>query len=86
MTPDELVEDAESIGQVELVSGPEPVKKSQAYVLSYPAQEHKIGQGQDVLDPATTDSAGEILELDRDERRLTLKRGPSLATCRCPSR
>jgi predicted RecB family nuclease len=78
MTPDELVEDAESIGQVELVSGPEPVKKSQAYVLSYPAQEHKIGQGQDVLDPATTDSAGEILELDRDERRLTLKRGPSL--------
>ena len=84
MTPDELVEDPESIGQVELVSGPEPVKKSQAYVLSYPAQEHKIGQGQDVLDPATTDSAGEILELDRDERRLTLKRGPSLADVPLP--
>ena len=84
MTPDELVEDAESIGQVEVVSGPEPVKKSQAYVLSYPAQEHKIGQGQDVLDPATTDSAGEILELDRDERRLTLKRGPSLADVPLP--
>ena len=84
MTPDELVEDPESIGQVELVSGPEPVKKSQAYVLSYPAQEHKIGQGQDVLDPATTDSAGEILELDRDERRLRLKRGPSLADVPLP--
>jgi predicted RecB family nuclease len=84
MTPDELVEDAESIGRVEVVGGPEPVKKSQAYVLSYPAQEHKIGQGQDVLDPATTDSAGEILELDRDERRLTLKRGPSLADVPLP--
>ena len=60
------------------------MKKSQAYVLSYPAQEHKIGQGQDVLDPATTDSAGEILELDRDERRLTLKRGPSLADVPLP--
>ena len=84
MTPEELVEDPESIGQVEVVSGPEPVKKSQAYVLSYPAQEHKIGQGQDVLDPATTDSAGEILELDRDERRLTLKRGPSLADVPLP--
>ncbi|MEO5574722.1 MAG: TM0106 family RecB-like putative nuclease [Gaiellaceae bacterium] len=78
MTAEELVEDAESIGKIELVSGPEPVKKSQAYVLSYPAQEHKIGQGQDVLDPVTTDSAGEILELDREERRLVLKRGPSL--------
>ena len=60
------------------------MKKSQAYVLSFPAQEHKIGQGQDVLDPATTDSAGEILELDRDERRLTLKRGPSLADVPLP--
>ena len=36
MTPTELVEDAESIGRLELVGGPEPVKKSQAYVLSFP--------------------------------------------------
>jgi len=78
MTPAELVEDAESIGRLELVSGPEPVKKSQAYVLSFPAQEHKIGQGQNVIDPATRAGAWEILELDREERRLTLKRGRSL--------
>ena len=78
MTPSELVEDAESIGRTEFVSGPEPVKKSQAYVLSYPAQEHKIRHGQGVIDPATRDSAGEVLELDREARRLVLKRGPSL--------
>src|SRR5581483_2910604 len=46
--------------------------------LTYAAQEHKIGQGQDTLDPHTRRSPGEILELDRDERRLVLKRGPSL--------
>ena len=76
MTPAELVEDAESIGRTELVSGPEPVKKSQAYVLSYPAQEHKIRHGQNVIDPATRDSAGEVTEVDREQRRLVLKRGP----------
>ena len=31
-----------------------------------------------MIDPATRDGAGEILELDREARRLTLKRGPSL--------
>jgi uncharacterized protein len=78
MTPEELVEDAESIGKLTLVSGPEPVKKSQAYTFTWPAQEHKIGQGQDVIDPTTGKGAGEILELDRDARRVVLKRGPSL--------
>ena len=77
-TAEELVEDSESIGRLERVSGPEQVKRSKAYVLSFPAQEHKLGQGQDVLDPATRDGAGEILELDRETRRLVLKRGPSL--------
>ena len=78
MTPAELVEDAESIGRVELVSGPEPVKKSQAYVLSFPAQEHKIRLRQSVIDPATREGAGEVIEFDREARRLTLKRGPKL--------
>jgi predicted RecB family nuclease len=78
MTPAELVEDAESIGRVELVSGPEPVKRSQAYVLTFPAQEHKIRLRQNVIDPATREGAGEILAVDREARRLTLKRGPKL--------
>ncbi|MGH3071751.1 MAG: TM0106 family RecB-like putative nuclease, partial [Gaiellaceae bacterium] len=78
MTTEELVDDAESIGRLELVGGLEPVKKSQAYVFTFPAQEHKLGQGQDVLDPATTDAAGEIIELDRERRRLVLRRGPKL--------
>jgi hypothetical protein len=78
MTPAELVEDSESIGRLEQVGEAEPVKRSLAYRLTFPAQEHKIGQGQSAIDPATRDGPGEIIEVDSEERRLVLKRGPSL--------
>jgi RNase_H superfamily/AAA domain len=78
MTPEQLADDADSIGGLVVTGGPEPVKRSQAWTFTYPAQEHKLGQGQDTFDPQTRRSPGEILELDRDERRLVLKRGPSL--------
>jgi uncharacterized protein len=52
-SPEELVEDAEAVGALELVSGPEPVAKSKAWTFTYPPQEHKIGRQQDVIDPTT---------------------------------
>src|SRR5262249_23732140 len=79
MAPEELVDDAESIGSLLPAGDPEPVKRSLAWTLTYPAQEHKLGQGQDTFDPATGKSPGEILELDRDPRRLVRKRGPPLS-------
>jgi predicted RecB family nuclease len=84
MSPAELVEDAESIGMLELVSGPEPVLRSKAWALTFPPQEHKIGQGQDVFDPATRRRAGEITEVDREARHLVLKRGPSFEEVELP--
>jgi uncharacterized protein len=76
-TPQDLVEDAESIGLLELVGEPEQVtRQSKAYTFTFPAQEHKIKQGQDTFDPGTGQSPGEITELDRDARRLVIKRGP----------
>jgi predicted RecB family nuclease len=72
----ELVEDAEAIGALELVSGPEPVARSHAWTFTFPPQEHKIGQGQEVIDPRTGFNAGDVIALDREERRLVLKRGP----------
>jgi uncharacterized protein len=84
MTPEELTDDSESIGGLEVVDGPAEEKKSLAWALAYPAQEHKLGRGQKILDPATQQGAGEILELDRDARRLVLKRGPSLAKVPLP--
>jgi uncharacterized protein len=78
MTPDELVEDSESIGRLAVDGAPEPVRRSFAWTFTYPAQEHRLGAGGDVLDPETRRSPGELLALDRDGRRLVLRRGPSL--------
>jgi predicted RecB family nuclease len=78
MTAEELVFDAESIGKLEPTGESWQEKRSRGHVFTFPPQEHKLGQGQDVVDPATRDGAGEILSLDREERRLVLKRGPSL--------
>jgi uncharacterized protein len=75
-THEELLEDPESISGLTVFGGPEPVQRSKAWTLSYPAQEHKLGVGQETFDPETGVSPGEIIELDRDERRLVLKRGP----------
>jgi predicted RecB family nuclease len=85
MSSEELVEDAESIGGLELTGGPEPVAKSHAYAFTFPPQEHKLGAGQNVTDPGTGRGAGEILELDRDARTLSLRRGPSLAEVPLPA-
>jgi predicted RecB family nuclease len=84
MTPDELLEDAESISRLELVGGPQKEKRSLAYTFAYPAQEHKLGKGREVIDPATGDDAGEILRLDREQRTLVLKRGPKFKNVSLP--
>ena len=47
---EELLTDGDTIGGLELVSGPEEVGKSHAYVFEFPAQEHRIGG--EALDPA----------------------------------
>src|SRR5215207_9435202 len=84
LTPEELVEDAESIGKLQPAGVGWKEKRSLAHVLTFPAQEHKLAQGQGVTDPATREGAGEILELDREARRLVLKRGPKLADVPLP--
>jgi uncharacterized protein len=84
MSEDELVDDAESIARLEVTGGPEPVARSHAYEFTFPPQEHKLGVNQNVTDPATGASAGEILEVDRDVRRVVLRRGPSLADTPLP--
>jgi len=76
-TPEELVEDAEAIGLVEPTGETELVKKSLVHVLVYPPQEHKLGVGHKPFDEEGR-KAGEIVEVDREARRLGLKRGPIL--------
>src|SRR4029077_11498336 len=66
LSDEELVEDPESIGLLELTAHPEPDKQSLRYRFTYPAQEHKLALGQRPFDPATRKDAGEIVEFDRE--------------------
>jgi uncharacterized protein len=78
LTPEELIEDAESISQLDSIGEPVVDAKSVLHEFRYPPQEHKLGVGASPFDPATKERAGTIVELDREARTLTLKRGPSL--------
>ena len=79
MTPDELVEDAESIGRLELDRRAGAAsKRSQRVHVHLPAAGAQARRGPGRHRPGDARSAGEIIELDRDARRLVLKRGPSL--------
>ena len=83
-TPEELLEDPDSISGLDQVGERTRVARSWAYTLVFPAQQHKLGQGQQTIDPKTRSSPGEILELDREARRLVLKRGRSFEEVALP--
>ncbi|HSE89622.1 MAG TPA: TM0106 family RecB-like putative nuclease [Candidatus Binatia bacterium] len=85
MTPEELVEDAESIGclEAEQNESPIPQKRSLIYILKFPPQDHKLAPGS-AHDPATGKGAGEILEIDDTTGTLRLLRGPKLAGTALP--
>ena len=84
-TPEDLVEDSDSIGLVQPVGKPRPDKRSQVHTFAYPAQEHKLRLGDRPKDPSTGGGpAGEIVAVDPDARRLELRRGPKLAAVPLP--
>jgi predicted RecB family nuclease len=80
MTAAELVEDSDSIAEIEHV-GAEPLpppKRSVVHSFSFPAQEYKLASGDEVVDPVTGLSAGVIRSIDDEHGRLELVRGPGL--------
>jgi uncharacterized protein len=85
MTPEELVEDSESIGCLEGDPGIplRPRKRSLIHTLKFPSQEHKLGPGS-VDDPKTGKSAGEILAIDDTTGTLQLLRGSKFANAQPP--
>jgi len=78
MTDEELVDDADCIG----VLSPDPArppraeKKSMVYSFTFQPQDFKMRVDDDVLRAGTLEPAGEIFELNEDERRISLKLGP----------
>src|SRR5205085_7039868 len=69
-TPEELVEDAEAIGALELVES----RGDGVHVLRFPLQQHKLDAGDRVLDPLTGQTAGHIRALDDVAGTLELGR------------
>jgi uncharacterized protein len=72
---DELLDDGDTIGGLEVAGEPEPVKKSLRYTFTFPAQEHKIhGTG---VDPKT-ERVYDTVKVDDERGTLTLVRGPKV--------
>ena len=79
---EELIEDTDTIGGLELGGEPVPDKQSLVYTLAFPPQEHKIGG--DGVDPAT--EQGVQRRVDDERGLVTLRRGRERADEPLPAR
>jgi predicted RecB family nuclease len=70
LDPEELIEDTDTIGGLELVGEPVEVAKSLEYTFRFPPQEHKIGGA--AVDPAT--EARYAVRVDDELGRVVLRR------------
>ena len=89
MTPEELVEDAESIGRLEPIGEPRAGRRGRRRTrFTLPGAGAQARRGAETCSTRRRAKApGEIIALDRDARTLVLKRGPiARRTCRCRRR
>jgi uncharacterized protein len=85
-TNEELQErDSDAIGGIEPAGPATPDGSYQDHPFTFPAQQHRLGAGKAVHDPATGKPAGSISELDDETGTLVLHRGPSLADTPLPT-
>src|SRR3954471_8194629 len=73
-TREELVEDAEAIGALELVES----RGDGVHLFRFPLQQHKLDAGDAVIDPLTGKGAGHIRALDDVAGTLELARGKQI--------
>jgi uncharacterized protein len=84
MTEEELLDDAEAIGGLAPLGGRVADKRSFLHTLTFPPQQHKLGPGDQPVDPATKEPAGAIAALDDVAGTLRLRRGPKLKDVALP--
>jgi predicted RecB family nuclease len=86
LTSEELQErDSDAIGGLEQAGPPIGSGESLVWPFTFPEQQHHLGEGADVYDPATGGPAGHIDALDEEEGTLRLRRGPSLEDVPLPA-
>jgi predicted RecB family nuclease len=71
---DELVEDSSALGRLTAPVFLRPEKRSSLYEYRFPEQDTKLRVGDVALDVRTQDSAGTVVELDLEQRRIVVKR------------
>src|SRR5688572_18016718 len=84
MTAEELVDDAESIGRLSPRGQPILAGKSVVHTLGFPPQQHKLGAGDQSIDPATKKSPGTIVDVDDVNGVVRLRRGASFKDVALP--
>jgi uncharacterized protein len=85
-TGEELQErDSDAIGGLEPAGPPHGSGRSLVWPFRFPAQQHHLGPGSDVFDPATGGPAGEVEALDDEAGTLSLRRGSILDEVPLPS-
>ena len=74
---EELIEDAECLGGLTLVSG----ENTSIYTYHFPPQEYKLREGDQVVDTVTIKSIGTIIQIDNDNGIVKIRRsgGASLS-------
>ena len=85
LSHEDLVEDAECIGDLRKIKEPVPEKKSYIYTYKFPEQEYKLREADQatianelLLDQRS--NAGKIVKIDAMERMVQLKRGVKSGT------
>ena len=78
-TPEELLNDAECLGDIRPAPGvpPRPEKKSVIHTFTFPPQDFKLRVDDKPLRSGTLEPAGEVVAVDEDRRLIELKLGPS---------
>jgi predicted RecB family nuclease len=85
-TSEELQErDSDAIGGLEQAGPPVGSGQSLVWPFTFPAQQHHLGEGDSVFDPATGGPAGSIDALTEEEGTLSLRRGPTLEEVPLPA-
>ncbi len=74
----ELVDEREPLGDIELVEDRPPTARgTRVQVFRFPPQDHGLGVGTEVHDPATRSSAGKVEQVDEVARTVRLRRTAS---------
>jgi len=75
LTAEEMIEDRSTLAGLVYEGVVETIKKSHVHRYRFPPQEHGIGEGTTVRDPATERSPGTVYAVDSVARTIDLKRG-----------